>query len=212
MEDRFNEFRQRMEQQIQQPPKAADAENPYPELDDDPVTNLDQRLKQQEQAVKQQTEAQAQQAQLEQFSRGFQLQEQQFASEAPDYYDAVGFLRNQRQGELKLMGYNDQQAAQLVDAEALNYAITMTQNGVNPVQAFYETARQRGYKGQAPAAPAETQVNLQELQANIASAESMGPSGAAPVDGPSLAQLAEMSDDEFESATSGDNWKKLWGG
>lgn len=208
MEDRFNEFRQRMEQQIA--PKEEAEEVGPPDLDEDPVSNLDARLKQQELAVKQQQEDLAQQQQLEQFTRGFQMREAEFASQNPDYYDAVNHLRTQRQGELRMMGYNDQQASQIVDAEAINYAITMTQNGVDPVQTFYQTAAQRGYK--QPAAPAEAQVDITQLSENIQRAESIGPSGDTPSGAPTLAQLSEMSDDEFEAATSGKNWQKLWGG
>lgn len=199
----------------------------HPDLDEDPVANLDFRLKQQETAAQQARQAQEQQAQLQQFTNEFNRREMQFANETPDYMPAVQWLRKQRQSELELMGYNAAYAAQLVDGEAMAYAIQMTQNGVDPVKAFYQTAYQRGYRPPdssptpgangpaAPgvnglAAPGAPQVNLAQLQQNMDRAQSAG-GGATPAPQTTLADLAEMTDEEFEKATSGGRWARLWG-
>jgi len=213
MEERFNEFQARLQQETAQP-KAAEPE--IPSFDEDPASNLDGRLRMQEETAQrlqaettQQRQQRENQEKIVMFEREFQTKEATFAAKTPDYYQATEFLRNSRFNELKNLGYQEPQARQILDSEALNYAITATNNGVDPVEMFYKVARERGYKGAAPAA-APGNVNLKELNENIERSESMGSRGSTPRESLSFDDLASMSDSDFDKATSGDGWKELW--
>ena len=219
MEERFSEFlgRVKAEQEVRDQTAQAAQAPQVPEFDDDPAANLDQRLKAQEQAqatsqeqVQAQMHEQQQRNQINAFEREFQSKEQAFASKTPDYYQATEFLRDSRLNELKTLGYPEAQARQVLDAEALQYAITATNNGVDPVEMFYKVARERGYKAGAGPNGTPTQVDLKTLQANIERADSMGSRGGTPRESLSLAELSNMSENEFDEATSGDKWEELW--
>ncbi len=204
-EARFQAFQERLKT----------PEPPAPELpafDEDPASNLDARLKAQEEMVnqtaeslRQQQEAQVQQAQLGQFQQEFYAKEAQFAQQTPDYYEAVNWLRGQRAQELTHLGYQPAQVQQMVDQEAVSYAITATNNGVDPVSMFYETAKSRGYS------PATKEPDPAVLAAKQQKAATVGPSGrGAGTDDISLSDLANMSDEDFDRYTSGDKWANLW--
>jgi hypothetical protein len=200
----FQEFQARLaERDAPQPP-------PVPEFDEDPAANLDARMRAQEAAIRQSQETDHQRrqrdhdvSQLQNFQQDFYVKEQTFANKTPDYYEAVNWLRSQRGAELKSMGYGESDVARMVDQEALSYAVTATQNGVDPAPMFYNVAVQRGYsKGRG--------TDLNRLAANQAQARSVGPSGQTGTGNTTLAELANMSDDDFDKLTSGDKWKKLW--
>ena len=214
-QQRFDEFVARMataklESNEQEEPQV-------PEFDEDPAENLNARLAQQEQtqkalleAQKAQSEQAQQQAQLANFQADFQVKEANFASQNPDYYQATEFLRQSRVEELKMLGFTEAQAMQSVEIEAWQYAVTASKQGVDPVEMFYTVAKQRGYKGANNGTPdGAPQPSVSELKENMSRAESMGPSGSSPKS-ITLADLANMSDSEFDKATSGEAWEQLW--
>lgn len=208
MEDRFQQFQDKITSEDQL------LQNPLPEFEDDPAANLDARLRAQEEALRaneewrKQTEQVSQQTQqLQQFQNDFYAKEQAFAQNTPDYYEAVQYLRNQRAAELESLGYSTEQVGAMVDQEAMSYAVTASQNGVDPVQMFYNVAAQRGYKATPPATPEPDLTQIAALQEQAKAVGTSGQSGSAEVN---LADLANMSDEDFDRYTSGSNWSKLW--
>ena len=134
--------------------------------------------------------------------------EQQFAAQAPDYYEAVEHLRTQRAAELEALGVDPQSAQQQAHQELVRHAYMSAQAGMNPAEQAYRIAKARGFTGKQQQSPAD---KLQSQAKGVAAARTLG-SGGATKNALSLDALAAMSDEDFAEATKGNNWQKLMGG
>ena len=187
-----------------------------PAFEENPGEHLKARLEEVDRTVKDLNLSKAEQqrqremmTEHQRFVSGFETIETQYATKQKDYYDAVGYLRDARIKEYQIAGYSPSDAAHLAQQEALSIAWNATQSGKNGAEVFYSLAKQRGFK---PPVQQKSEIDkLKELEKNIKSSKTLGPSGGKDGD-LTLAQLAEMSEDEFDKATAGDNWRKLMGG
>jgi len=149
----------------------------------------------------------------------------EFEVENPDYPDAFKFLMERRMKDFAALGINDPMEQQKnFDIETMAMANNALQRGVNPAKAAYELAKNWGYtKAAAPGegnddknggdeatkAAAELATKKKALQDQIAALEKgqaasstlAGAGGGAPESGPSLTDIEQMSDPEFD---------KLW--
>lgn len=205
MERRFQELLKRAE-----PPPPAFEENPAEHLKsrldmtEQQLKAWNERAAQEQAAQKQAQDAQALHAFVEQHEQGFRAQ-------AKDYDAAVQHLQQARAQEFITLGYSPSEAQMMVYRDALAIAWEARARERNPAEVFYALAKQRGY-APAPAAPAPSATQkaaLETVAAGIAKTQSLGPSGGGDAD-LTLAKLAEMDDSEFDKATSGENWRKLW--
>lgn len=203
MEQRFAEFQQRLTPR----PK----EEEPPSFDDDPAAHLLWKQQQIERALQyqhQMGQQQAQHAQRQQYMHAiqsrFDAEERQFAQQAPDYFDAVNHLKNERIRLWTETGLTADEAQQRVLHEAWGIVEDAQRRGAPAAKVFYELARQSGFSGK----------NVVEQVARAAQnqkrSQSLGTRGSTPKP-TSLAELASMSEDEFAKATEGDNWYKLVG-
>lgn len=186
-----------------------------PAFEENPAEHLRHGQQQLQQTVQQIAEAnriqQEQQAQQQAIQRlaGIAAQhEQAFVQQAPDYGDAVTFLRNQRVAELMADGAQQHEAVDMAAKEFLHLALTRAQQGQNPAEVAYKLAKARGYTSK-PAAPSAAE-KIASQQKGVAAARTLGSGGPAN-NGPTLEALASMSDEEFAEATKGNNWAKRWG-
>lgn len=214
MEERFAQFQQRwQEQQVA-------AQEPEVTYEDNPAEYLrrqTERLQQETEAQRQRNQQQEalaqQQASYRDFYAKVTSQEQQFAQQATDYYDAVQHLREARAQEYTAAGYAPEQVQAIITQEAHSVAANALRNGRNPAEAFYELAKLRGWSGQQapsePPPPSEEVQRLETVKRGVESNQTLGASGET-AGRLTLAQLSEMDDDEFMAATDGDNWRKLW--
>jgi len=124
--------------------------------------------------------------------------EDEFREAAPDYDDAIEFLRDQRDRELERVGVHDPGArSALIAHEIRDMAQRNYSNGSSAAETAYELAKIRGYQGQRkPDAPQKLDVIRRGQQASrsLSSAPGSSPRGR-----PSLDQIANMSAKEFES-------------
>lgn len=74
-----------------------------------------------------------------------------FQSAHPDYAQARDYLMGVRMNHYRMMGYNDQGAAQMWDAERRAYEVQAAQNGRSIAEIAYNMAQSVGYKGSQPA-------------------------------------------------------------
>jgi hypothetical protein len=187
-----------------------------PAFDENPAEHLRQQLQtvqQSQQATAAQITAwnqQQQRAQIEQeLSHRVVAQESTFASEFPDYNEAVNYLRQARVRELAVFGVDQEQAIAKAGEELRQHAFWAASRGQNPAEMAYRIAESRGYQRKQPTAgPAE---KLQIQQRGVAASRSLGSGGSA--GGKiSVDALLAMSNDDFAEATKGNNWSKLMGG
>ena len=213
MEERYNHMVERLLPQEPEP------QGPQvPDFDEDPAQNLKMRVemaeaqnKQFQQAQLQQQQAQQPGFQTQQWVSSFQETERAFNESNPDYYDAAQWLRDSRAAEYKSLGYNDAQIQEFLVGEALQLGQQIEGQGGNPAEAFYNLAKARGFTPGSQDRQASTgKVDLSQVAAGQNANRGQGSAGANPRP-ITLADLAEMSDDDFDKATEGGNWQNLWG-
>lgn len=206
--DRIIEQRLAALTQAQQPQPPAFDENPAEHL-----RHQLQAVQQGQQATAQQIQQwqQAQQAeqQRQALAQRVTADETDFQQQAPDYFDAVKHLAQVRVRELVAFGHDVESARQQSVQELQQHAYWCAANGKNPASIAYELAKARGFSGK-PAAPSAAE-SFQVQKRGVAAARSLGSGGAASGK-PSVEALLSMSDEDFASATKGNNWQKLMGG
>lgn len=155
---------QQMEQPQQRPEQQTQPQIQIPSLEEDPLGHLVGRIEAQQKVIEDlrkgndQHAAQWQQVAAErQFWGHVEAQEQQFASQTPDYSDATEFLAQSRASELAIMmpGASQQQIRQALDADRRAVAEMAVRAGQNPAELYYNLARGRGFQGKAPAQAAQ---------------------------------------------------------
>lgn len=200
-----------------------------PSIDEDPVAYFEhqqrllaEELRETRQTLSQEQAAREQRSSHEQFINNLANQEQQFASQAPDYWDAANHLRETRMSQLAMLypsteqgdavaRQNGFQSAEIMrqahlDQEIQMYASQAMAVGRNPAEVFYELAKSAGYA--KAAAPAQQQITPQRkaemARAGAKRAESLSGGGGSGgnADNATAAELAElyMSDPEAADA------------
>lgn len=137
----------------------------------------------------------------------------EFAAETPDFKEAYNYAVESRVKELTLLGWPEDQAAVRAQYDELDFVKAVIQSGRNPAQQIYALAQARGYSRKEPAkqAPSPTE-KLESVTKGQQAARSLSNAAGAPSKPDALEALLNMSDEEFDAATEGKNWRKLMGG
>jgi hypothetical protein len=140
------------------------------------------------------------------FFTHLQNAEQSFVATNPDYYDALGHLRNLRAAEIRLLDpdVTQEQMGQLLQREELNLAANILRSGRNPSEVAYNLAKARGWAPKAPPKPPEEkkpELKLPDVPEpkKLPPDLTLGTGTGSPVQ-------ADDNDDPFESA-----WKEVFG-
>lgn len=169
---------------------------------------------------RQQVAQQEAQAQMGQFTAQVNRYEQEFASQNPDFGDALQHLLQVRRNELVAAGIPFEEGERYIQQEGLAIAARALEEGVNPAERFYAIAKARGYQKAAPAAQeaqpdassaallraAEKLEKVARGQAASKSLSSAGGAGNTPLTAESanvmsLSELARLSDE---------SWERMW--
>lgn len=217
----------------------AQAQQQSPDIHTDPVGHFqaelaarDEKIRQFEQWQRDQQSVAQQQATINAIRTRAVAAEAEFVKTTPDYIEAAEFVQNIRNAQLEAVGFTDPaQRQQQLAIEALNLAAGAEQRGQNAAAVIYQMAKASGWKPKAAAAVAA--AASQPVAANGTAQLQADPSGAkkletvakgqvanqslgklngqsAPAGERSLEELLKMSDEEFDAATKGDNWRKLF--
>jgi len=186
-----------------------------PDVQTDPVSNFDMRLRQQQQIIEQQNQwlarqqqEQAQRQQYEQLHSYVNQQERGYVSQKPDYFEAVNHLKQADTRALMALGNDEQTAAQMVQSHFTQLAAQMANQGVNLPERIYALAQAKGYTPKAN----EGQQRIQTAQRGVAASRSLG-SGAGTTNNLTIEALASMPADEFAEATKDPKvFRRLMGG
>jgi len=211
------EERIRMWQQQQQPRAQQPQQPPNPDQDIFGAVNHVMRTQQQmAQELNASRQQQAQREALTQLEQWGGHQQNEFAKQTPDYFEALQHLRQSRGNELQAFGLNPQQtAAQLLQEERqlLSFA---AQQRRNPAEMAYAFAQQRGYRkgagnGQNNPAQQLDRINAGQQAARSLSGVGGNAGGGAPV---GVEELLKMPMSEFAAykAKNPAKFRRLKGG
>ena len=188
---------------------------PEPSFDENPAENLRQRQERIEREQKAWADeraqhAKAQEAQMRQqqaisyVSTEMEKAETEFSTKTPDYMNAVDYLRQVSEKNLKAQGVTDPvRIKQITYEQSFNMAMNAIQQGLNPAEVAYQFAKNYGYSHKVDAtkqvkAMAEAQGRTQNMGTGKPETEF------------SIAALSQMDDTEFEEAIANDKvWAKI---
>ena len=203
MEQRFQALMQRANTEAQ--PESEQV----PDFDDDPAAHLlaqqqklQQQVAQQNAFLQRQQAEQQRQAQITQMVNTYTPMEEKFASEHEEYYPRVEALKTQRMQMYQAMGKSEAEASQMVMNEAMSLVHQSLAAGRNPAEIIYQYATATPQ----PAAPAPQATPAPQQAAPVPSR--LGTRGSTPR-APTAYDLSTMSDEEFDRATAGENWRRL---
>lgn len=204
MEQRFHALMQRANAEAQPEPEQV------PDFDDDPAAHLlaqqqklQQQVAQQNAFLQRQQAEQQRQAQIANMYSVYKPMEEQFAAQHEDYYPRVEALQQQRLAFWRAMNKSPAEAEQLVLNEAIAAISDGLAAGKNPAEIIYQHATSAIPQ---PAAPAPQATPAPQQGAHVPSR--LGTRGSTPR-AANVADLASMSDEEFDRATAGENWRRL---
>lgn len=188
-----------------------------PDPNEDPVGHLQATLAQTQRQLQEitqdrtkQQQAQAQEGQWREVMEWYAADASNFAKSANDFQDAYSFLADSVNNELITRGVDDPlERARIIQFEEGAILARCKKSGKSPAKQIYDLAKQRGYKGTAPAAgadPLQTQGGdpnkLARLTQGMKGAKSLSGTGKAAADNPlTLERLIELADedpDEFD--------------
>lgn len=199
MERRFSEFQARAQEYVANLQQAK-PEPPAASYEEDPI----EYLRQQQAAVAANLEAmrqhQQQLAQRQAADRQWSAMreavgqaETAFASRQPDYWEAVNFLKSARQQQLVSQGASEQQAAAIIQQDAIAVANEAGRLGFSPAEYAYRIAVGSGYT------PKQAQAARAAVAAQEAPKSLGGASGRSDAATPSLADISRLSDKDFDA-------------
>lgn len=197
-------------------PKEQPAERPDPNVD--PIGALKEAQERLDRFENQGKESQEEQA-IGNFAK---QHADAFRQVKPDFDEAYNFIRANRAQELMNTGRATMEDIGLqLRAEEKQIIKTAAQFQVSPAAFMYALAQAGGYTPkQAQQAAAEAQEPIKQptpeekikmqAEGQARAANPVGKAGAAGNGKLDLKALAMLDDDEFDKATSGKNWSKMW--
>jgi hypothetical protein len=221
LEQRTNILLERIGQQQQPAQPNGQQQQAIPDIGTDPVGHILARQAQAEAVLReivtavagreQQTQVQGQANAMMQRAAAL---ERQFASENPDYNQALTHLMDSRRADLAEAGWTDPaEVDTMLAAEARGLAARALQLGRNPAEMAYNMAKKRGFAppsgNGAAAAPA---ANAEQQLRNIARGQQQAPNLRGSSSPPLTAQkLLELSDAEFSKMLDTPQGRELMG-
>lgn len=207
MRDLHQNYEKRWQEVIDRLPKEAPKE-PEVDFESDPASYLrhqnEQLRSEMARAIEslkaerqQQDQESSQRAQLERQQQQLTLDEQRFAKEHPDYYDAANWYIDRRKTQLADLGYGEQEIQQVLAQDSLWLTNRAQQIGESPPEVFYRHLRASGWiprqakGGGGPMVGAgQSQPPTKSLGGGMKQAQDTGT--------PSFREMSKMDDKEFK--------------
>ena len=152
-----------------------------------------------------------QQQQLQQIRQTVDGMEQQFKATHSDYYTAVKYVADNLDKQLTAMGVSESVRAAQIEQYKNYIVVAALKNNKNPAEALYKAAKATGYKP-ANGTPDAEHEKLAIIAQGIEQSKSLSGGRTRQPKGITSDALLDLTDDEFDAATDGDNWEKLMGG
>jgi hypothetical protein len=201
------EILEQLARQTTQTPPLGPAQSEVPDWDKDPLGYTKAKVDSTEQKLSAIEKQAIQQQGFQQFHQTVTSQIGKFMEEKgkDEYSKAHNHLFTQM-GNMMLAGGWPQE---VVDKQIGNWVMEISakamQDGVNPGERIYEMAKKAGYTSRPP-----TEEKAAKIEKGLSASKSVsGMSASPPVKNRAEALLA-MTDEEFDEATKGDKWRKLF--
>lgn len=182
---------------------------PDPSFDEDPLgyskAELD-RLKQVSAQYPTQLDELKGEVQSLRLQRNIEKMETAFERTTPDYKQALEFYIKTRSETVKELGYEDQEAIDLINTEMTSVVNRAMETGKNPAELVYKMASRAGYKSQS-----KDTGKMETLKKAEAASRSLSDSGGRAKGELTAEALAEMSDEDF-TKISDEQFRKAMGG
>ena len=189
--------------------------SPVPSFDENPAENLRQRQERLEaenaqrqeyfaQQQRQQEEQQKQQQVIGYISSEMEKAETEFTAKTPDYLEAVSYLRQVSEKNLRAQGVTNPADIQRITYEqALGMAANAIKSGLNPAEVAYNFAKNYGYQHKVDATKqVKAMAEAQSRTQNMGNGKSDVPF--------SIAALASMDNEQLDEVIANDkNWAKI---
>lgn len=183
------------------------------------ITDPNERLARLEQTIAQQRQQEEQIAKATENERNFYnaitQAEQKFAAEVPDYMEAIEFAKAERLKDIRALGFEGEEAEQVLQRDVLNLSDDAFRRGINPAERFYNFAKSRGWGKETPAAatpaPQAPADKIKSITQGQQAAKSLGAAPGSSAPNLTLQALADMPQDEFDKIDA-KTWRKMMGG
>lgn len=185
-----------------------------PDKNQDPIGFMEwqqSQIERLEQGQRAQQEHHQRQSQIGQIDNAYKQSWSAFASKTPDALDAYQHFVNVTAGFLEMQGVSAEQINQLVENEERKITVAAMQRRVSPAELIYEKAKAFGFQPKPVVtqqqkndeAAQKAEADVERRQKGAAAAKSLSTAGGSR-GGQSItaAELASMSDDEFDEVRS----------
>lgn len=206
-DERLRMFYETQQRQVaEQTEKKQEFTPPDPTVD--PIGAIEwqrQQIEQTRQWQEQQLRVQQEQAAIQQIDNGYRQAWGHFANQQPDAMDAYQHFLKATAAVLRAQGFSKEQADAHVENEERKIAVAAFRSGVNPAEIIYREAMEMGYTPKQARQIANQEEAARKAEEDVARRQKAAPaskslssaggqrSGVAP----SVAEIADMSEDEF---------------
>ena len=140
--------------------------------------------------------------------RSVERMESSFERETPDYKKALEFYAISRAESISEMGYEREEASELVRDEMASIVSKAIETGKNPAEVIYKMSKRAGFAAKEVSKETEKMDTLKKAES---ASRSLSDSGGKSRGEMTAEAIAEMSDDEFEKLSKAD-FKRAMGG
>lgn len=184
--------------------KAPVDEDPEPDPNQDIFAHnawLKRQLLKTQQGITEQQKAQQRAAQEQEAEQAvwnvWQASTANYSQKQADFPDAAKHLAGLRAGQLKALGYSEAQVNATINAELKGVIVEAARSQRDPAEIIYQYALASGYTPKQAKAAAEEA--LDRVEKGVAGATSLSNAGGAPAKVARAADIANMSEREFEA-------------
>ncbi len=154
--------------------------------------DLDKRYTELADGQKKITEQLSHQQQMQQLMQRISGNETAFVKENPDYYEALGFIRDKERERMALFGYGPEEIEQALAMGEIQTAAALMERGKSPAEYIYTLAKHFGYTNKQ----AEAEEKLDQVDKSMKASKTLGSGGR------SIADVANSPKEEFDAIMS----------
>lgn len=205
-DERLRMFYETQQRQTVEQPQKQEIAPPDPTVD--PIGAIEwqrQQIEQTRQWQEQQLRVQQEQAAIQQIDNGYRQAWGHFANQQPDAMDAYQHFLKATAAVLRAQGFSKDQADAHVENEERKIAVAAFRAGVNPAEIIYREAMEMGYTPKQARQIADREDAARKADEDVARRQKAAPAakslsntgGSRSGVAPSVAEIADMSEDEF---------------
>jgi hypothetical protein len=189
---------------------AKEPEKPKLKYEDSPIDYLKQEVDdtketakrlatEKEMAEQRQAALNQQEMQMREFTKAVRTDEKKFVESAPDYYEALDYVRSMTAASLEEYDLTPEEMSQQIRNSEFQQALAALQRNKSPAQTIYRIAKKLGYKKvENPEGAGKTEQNKGQIEQQARKQKAaLNPTSSGL---PTVDDLAEMPSSDFDQA------------